>query len=193
MPSKQLIYGLLTAAILLAGLYFFDPDLRTIFDIASNKINSSSNYTINQNQDGVEFSKVSRVVDGDTVLLDDGRKVRMLNIDTPETVKENTPVMCYGKEASEYTKKILTGQSVSMISDKEKNDKYGRALRIIFLRGQDTANVEESINATLIKKGMARVGNYKPNITYEKQFKELEKSAKNNKIGVWACSQPFVQ
>jgi micrococcal nuclease len=133
-------------------------------------------------------------VDGDTLELEDGRKVRLLNMDTPETVKENTPVMCYGYEASQFTKKMLQGKNIQMVADQEKTDKYGRHLRLIFLSGQDTSKPENSINYQLALNGYARVRQYKPNVKFEPIMREAESKAKRNRVGIWgACQKPFVE
>lgn len=150
--------------------------------------------TINGSKDGIEKSQVRRVVDGDTVELSSGQKIRLLNIDTPETVKANTPVMCYGTEASMFTKKLLTDKMVQLTADKEADDKYGRGLRFIFLDGVDTSNIENSINAELVKNGFARMVVYKPNNTYAKEFQTWENEAKSKKLGLWgSCKNPFVE
>ena len=156
--------------------------------------NTYSKTTINGSKDGIEKSQVRRVVDGDTVELTNGQKIRLLNIDTPETVKANTPVMCYGPEASTFTKKLLTDKMVQLTADKEADDKYGRGLRFIFLDGVDTSNVENSINAELVKNGFARMVVYKPNNTYAKEFQTWENEAKSKKLGLWgSCKNPFVE
>lgn len=156
--------------------------------------NTYAKTTINGSKDGIEKSQVRRVVDGDTVELSNGQKIRLLNIDTPETVKANTPVMCYGPEASTFTKKLLTDKMVQLTYDKEADDKYGRGLRFIFLDGVDTSNVENSVNAELVKNGFARMVVYKPNNTYAKEFQTWENEAKSKKLGLWgSCKNPFVE
>ena len=80
---------------------------------------------------------VERVVDGDTVIVRAGGgalRVRLLGIDTPETVDPDRPVGCFGPEASAYTKHLLTGRSVSLVYDRELHDRYGRLLAYVYLR-----------------------------------------------------------
>jgi micrococcal nuclease len=128
---------------------------------------------------------VRSVLDGDTIQLEDGRKVRFLNMDTPETVKRNYPVMCYGPEASTFVKTMLSDKKVTIVFDKETVDQYDRTLAFVFLAGTDTSNIENSINAQMLKLGYARENSYSPNTTYRKKFKELEALAKTNRIGFW--------
>jgi micrococcal nuclease len=140
----------------------------------------------------IEKAIVDRSIDGDTVVLADGRKVRYLNVDTPETVKENTPVRCYGKEASNFNRDIISGREIFMLSDKESQDKYKRELRIVFVTGFDTTKVDQSVNALLVRKGFARASIISPNTTYASLFQSLENEAKSQKLGVWGnCPKPF--
>jgi micrococcal nuclease len=138
-----------------------------------------------------EIVTVNRVIDGDTVVLADGRTIRYLDIDTPETKKPNTPVMCYGPEASEYNKFLVEGKQVIIVPDKEKTDQYGRELRFIFLMGKNTDKIEQSINADLVLKGFARNRSYSPNTTFEKQFSDFNYKAQKDNLGVWNCPKPF--
>jgi endonuclease YncB( thermonuclease family) len=84
------------------------------------------------------FYKVSEVYDGDTIAVQmDSRteKVRMIGVDTPETHKPNSPVECGGPEASDFSKKVLTGAEVRLESDptNQNRDRYDRLLRYIYL------------------------------------------------------------
>ena len=142
----------------------------------------------------IEKAIVSRVIDGDTVVLDDGRTIRYLNADTPETKKPNTVVQCYGLEASSYNKNLVEGKNVLLLADKENEDKYGRDLRFVFLEGKNTDNIENSVNAALVKSGYARSMIVKPNNTYETLFQKLQYDAQTQKIGLWGkCAKPFVE
>ena len=155
---------------------------------AQNKTNNPKN-----NSQNLEKQKVLRVIDGDTLELEDGSRVRFLNMDTPETVKKDTAVMCYGKESSNYTKSRLSDKVVNLTIDKESTDQYGRQLRFVFLDGVDTTKIENSFNAEMVKKGFARARMYSPNTTYRKDFEEYQKQAQAQKLGVWNCPKPFVE
>lgn len=143
--------------------------------------------------DRVEKVQVNRAVDGDTVELTDGRKVRYLNVDTPETVKAGTSVKCFGPEASEFNKKLMTkGRDLWLTSDKAKTDRYGRDLRFIFLKPEDTGDVGKSLNATLVKMGFGQAKLYSPNTTYRKDFEKWQFEAQQKPVGIWkACPKPF--
>ena len=192
---KPWLISLLSITGLSGLLVGVNPDLQKAIGIeqpTTSRIPSTKKKpTINRSPEGIETAKIQRVVDGDTVELDDGRKVRLLNVDTPETVKPNTPVRCYGKEASDFSKKYLTDKVVRLVADKESNDKYGRALRMIYLDGKDTSKPEDSFNAELIRSGYAKVSVYNPNKTFEKPLRLIEQEAKDKNLGVWNCPNPF--
>src|SRR3990172_7201954 len=80
-----------------------------------------------------EKVKVTRVIDGDTIELGDGRRVRYIGIDTPETVDPRKPVECFGKEAAAKNRELVDGKMVEMEKDASETDKYGRLLRYIYV------------------------------------------------------------
>ena len=142
----------------------------------------------------VEKVTVNRVVDGDTVELTDGRKIRYLNMDTPETVKPNTPVMCYGMDAKAYNKKAVDQKIIWLNFDKDPTDRYGRTLAFIYLDEENASsnNVAQSLNADMVKKGYSRAISYSPNTTYKKDFESWMVTAREAKKGAWeACPRPF--
>lgn len=132
---------------------------------------------------GKEKVHVDRVVDGDTFVAKQGNKnikVRLIGVDTPETVKPNTPVQPYGKEASNYSKKTLTNKDVYLEYDKEKNDRYGRTLAYVWL------DKDHMYNKELVEKGLAREKYFAPNGKYRDVFKKAQNEAKKNKVNIWS-------
>lgn len=125
---------------------------------------------------------IARVVDGDTVELSTGEKVRLIGVDTPETVKPNHPVEPYGKEASDFSKKLLTGQTVTLKFDVEPYDKYKRLLAYMYL--QDGTFVNEK----LVREGYARIMTIPPNVAHADLFLEAEREARENNRGLWGLS-----
>lgn len=124
---------------------------------------------------------VKRVIDGDTIIVDkDGQdeRVRLIGIDTPETVKPNTPVQPYGKAASDFTKKHLTHQRVKLEYDRERQDKYGRTLAYVWLG-------DEMFNVTLVKEGLARAKFYRPNEKYRILIEQAQKEAQKQHLNIW--------
>ncbi len=127
---------------------------------------------------------VTHVIDGDTFKAKVGSHtvtVRMLGIDTPETVDPRKPVQCYGKEASDETKSLLTDKEVhlKLNPNREEKDKYGRYLAYVY-RGDGLF-----VNEELIKGGFAHEYTYGKKYDFQKEFREVEKVAKDTKTGLW--------
>ncbi|MBE7129469.1 thermonuclease family protein [Bacillus mycoides] len=128
--------------------------------------------------------KVTHVKDGDTIDVKvNGEKqaVRLLLLDTPESVSQKIPPQKMGKEASSFLKKQLEGKSVTMVYDRgPKEDKYGRKLAYVFCEGIH-------INELMVKSGYGIIAYIsKPSTTLLPQMLEAEKEAKVSKIGVWS-------
>ncbi|HGH5468639.1 TPA: thermonuclease family protein [Staphylococcus pseudintermedius] len=124
---------------------------------------------------------VKRVIYGDTIIIDkDGQdeRVRLIGVDTPETVKPNTPVQPYGKAASNFTKKHLTNQRVRLEYDREPKDKYGRTLAYVWLG-------DEMFNVKLAKEGLARAKFYPPNDKYRILIEQAQKEAQKKQLNIW--------
>jgi micrococcal nuclease len=135
---------------------------------------------------------VDRIVDGDTlVAFVDGQRerVRLLGIDTPESVAENRPDQCYGEEASDYLKALLPeGSDITLILDEETRDQYDRLLAYV-LRSSD----DLFVNLELIEQGYAGVLIYDPNDHYESLFRSAERTAIDADVGLWGvCGGPDV-
>lgn len=138
--------------------------------------------------------KVEKVIDGDTIqVLVNGKMetIRLIGIDTPETVDSRKPVQCFGKEASAKAKEILAGKDVSLESDLTQGDKdkYGRLLRFVFLENGT------SFNKMMIREGYAHEYTYSVPYKYQLEYKQAEKEARDNDLGLWspsACSQSLV-
>lgn len=132
-----------------------------------------------------EIVTLSKCVDGDTAkFLINGKiySTRFLAIDTPETVKPNTPVQPYGKAASNYTcKSLKNAKKIILEYDKNstKEDKYGRRLAWIFVDDQ-------LLQKKLISKGYAKVAYLYGNYRYTDLLKNAEKNAKLNSVGIWS-------
>lgn len=144
---------------------------------------SSSNSTQTELK-GKEKVHVDRVVDGDTFVAKKSNgeqiKVRLIGVDTPETVKPNTSVQPYGKEASNYSKQHLNNKDVYLEYDKEKEDRYGRTLAYVWLDEKTMYNEE------LVKKGLAREKYFSPNGKYRSTFEKDEQQAKKDKVNLWS-------
>jgi len=128
---------------------------------------------------------VNRVIDGDTIeviLNGQKKKVRLIGINTPETVDPRRPVQCFGKEASNYAKQLLTGKTVYLESDPTQGDldKYKRLLRYVWLDG------ETNVNKAMIADGYAYEYTYNTPYKYQVEFKAAQKEAEDANRGLWS-------
>ncbi len=128
---------------------------------------------------------VAHVVDGDTIdVTIDGKseRVRLLGINTPETVDPRKPVQCFGQEASSESKAVLEGATVRLEADTSQGDrdKYDRLLRYVFLENGTNYNL------FLIQQGFAYEYTYDWPYKYQTEFKAAQAEAETNKLGLWA-------
>ena len=135
---------------------------------------------------------VERVVDGDTIVVEiagSRERVRLLGIDTPESVAENRPDQCYGVESSDYLKSVLPeGTEVTLIRDVESRDQFDRLLAYV-VRSSD----QLFVNLDLLERGYAGVLIYEPNSFYRDLFEDAEDTAFRNDVGLWGvCGGPDV-
>ncbi len=132
-------------------------------------------------------AKVVRVVDGDTmkVSFTEGGKVkeetiRLLLVDTPESVDPEKPVQPFALDASNYAKTMLTGKDVQLELDVSERDKYGRLLCYLYIG-------DKMFNELLLENGYARVAYiYPPNVKYVDQFREIQKTAQQKGVNIWS-------
>ncbi|HOJ10089.1 MAG TPA: thermonuclease family protein [Clostridiales bacterium] len=142
----------------------------------------------------LDKARVKRVVDGDTIEVDfgDGKteKVRLIGVNCPESTIRQDP---YGKEASEYTKKMLTDKTVYLEKDVSDRDKYGRLLRIVWITEpeeiSETEIRDKMYNAELVLGGYAQVSTYPPDVKYADYFKKFTSEAREANKGLWALKE----
>jgi micrococcal nuclease len=134
------------------------------------------------------WGTVAKVLDGDTLALDSGEKVRMIGVNTPETVKSGSPVQPFGEEASQYTKSQLEGKKVYLETDAEEKDSYGRTLAYVYVAEPQAPDEisQNMFNAMLLRGGYAQLMTIKPNVKYQTLFQDLQKNAHAQNKGLWA-------
>lgn len=121
---------------------------------------------------------VERVVDGDTIIVRDVGRVRLIGVDTPEAVDPRRPIEFFGPEASAFTKGLVEGKQVRLEYDRERTDQYGRTLAYVYLRDGTF------VNAELIGQGYGRAYTWFP-YKHLDRFRELEREARNARRGLW--------
>jgi micrococcal nuclease len=129
------------------------------------------------------YVRVVRVVDGDTFEIAGGERVRLIGVDTPETVKPGDPVERFGPEASSFAKKTIEGKEVRLVLDVQERDRYGRILAYVYLRDGTF------LNAELLRMGLAQVMTVPPNVRFAGEFLEIQRAAQQAGTGMWVSSE----
>ncbi|HTI49382.1 MAG TPA: thermonuclease family protein [Planctomycetaceae bacterium] len=122
---------------------------------------------------------VRRAVDGDTLLLEDGRRVRLLGVDTPETKREGTPVEPWGPEAHDFTARLVEGRLVRLEFDRERHDKYDRILAYVYTD-------DKLLNEELLRAGLGRaLLKFPYSDAMKRRFRKAEQEARAARRGIW--------
>ncbi len=123
-----------------------------------------------------ETAKVTRVIDGDTIIIEGDYRVRYIGIDTPEVYPQ---MEAYGAEAKQANRELVEGKKVRLEKDISETDKFGRLLRYVYV--DDTL-----VNAELVRLGLAEVKSYPPDTKHQRYLEELEEEAREAGRGMWA-------
>ena len=123
-----------------------------------------------------ETAVATRVIDGDTITIDTGQRVRYIGIDTPEVYPKSE---AYGMEAWQANRRLLEGKEVRLEMDVSETDKYGRLLRYVYVG-------DIFVNAELVKQGLAEAKAYPPDTKYQDLLEQLEREARLDGRGIWA-------
>lgn len=132
------------------------------------------------------YAQVTRVVDGDTVEVrigDEVEDVRYIGVDTPETVKPDTPVQCFGPQASSFNHRVAEGRRIRLIFGAERRDVYGRLLAYAYIG-------HRFVNAELVRRGLARTLSIPPNTLQRALFERLQLRAARAGRGLWGACPP---
>ena len=133
----------------------------------------------------IETARVVRIVDGDTIIIDRGRgneRLRYIGIDTPETVKPDTPVQWMGPEASVANKALVSGREVVLERDVSEVDQYDRLLRYVWLHDGDAWTF---VNLELVRRGFAQVSTFPPDVRWTDLFLVAQREARDAGVGLW--------
>ena len=122
--------------------------------------------------------EVIRVIDGDTVELKNGERLRYNDIDTPETVHPSKPIECYGEEASKKNKELVEGETILVELGNPEKDRYGRLLGYVYID-------DLFVNAELVRGGYAEVNSYGNPGSKLSNLLDIEKNAKKRMEGIW--------
>ena len=121
-----------------------------------------------------------RVVDGDTIIVEPDHVVRLIGVDTPETVKPNHAIERFGPEATQFTKRFLWAGTARLTFDRERVDRFGRFLAYVWVG-------RRLLNEELLRAGLAR---FEPQFYYselmKRRFRQAENKARRSRIGIWS-------
>jgi micrococcal nuclease len=126
---------------------------------------------------------VKRVVDGDTLEVTGGERVRLIGVDTPESVTPDRPVGCFGKEASRFTASVVPpGTAIRLVGDVEQRDRFGRLLAYVYRQSDGLF-----VNAELLRQGYAQLLTIPPNIAHTDELAAIARQAREGSQGLWAA------
>lgn len=135
--------------------------------------------------DGLD-TRVTRVVDGDTLVVDGGHRIRLIGIDTPESVDPRSGPECFGTEASQALADLLPpGTGVRLVGDVEAIDTYQRTLAYVYRLADGLF-----VNAEMVRTGHARTLTIPPNVSFAAELAELAGAARQERRGLWASCAP---
>ncbi len=145
----------------------------------SHQFANSNTKTVSDDKSS-DLVMVIRVIDGDTIEIEGKKYVRYIGIDTPETVKPNTSIQCFGQEASIKNKDLVEGKLVRLEKDVSETDKYGRLLRYVYVG-------DVFVNDYLVSEGYAFAASFPPDVKFQKQFSTSEQIARDSNKGLWSA------
>jgi micrococcal nuclease len=147
---------------------------------------------VDKTTQGYKDILVKRVVDGDTLVLQNNQRVRLIGIDTPEVHQSNKlyrdaqrskkdiqTIIGLGKRSFEFTRQLVEGKRVRLEFDVEKYDRYGRLLCYVYLKDGTF------VNAKIVEQGYASLLTIPPNVKYVDLFRRLYQEARENNRGLW--------
>ncbi len=172
--AKNLYLTIGIIIVIIAGLFELNPADDISLGLA----------TTTPNTVGIYY-KVSKITDGDTlhvIIEGQDETVRLIGINTPETVDPRRTVECFGKEASERMKEIAKGKIVRLEYDQSQSlrDTYGRLLAYVYLEDG------QMVNRKMIAEGYAYEYTYLAPYMYQSEFRQLQSLAQSAKRGLWA-------
>jgi micrococcal nuclease len=191
MRVKKRFWSFLFSLILMSGFALYKiamdpqkPSVERLVQETQQKIEEQAKTVLGSSDDkkvdlnGLEVAQVKRIVDGDTIELTDGRKLRYIGMDTPETHHPTKGVQCFGQEAAELNRQLVEGKTVQLEKDVSETDRYGRLLRYVWLDGK-------LVNTQLVADGYAFARSYPPDIARQQELRQAEKDARQNSLGLW--------
>lgn len=177
--AKKWMLAVVIASVIILLSFLYNTQKEAVLGILNNGLGAKSEVPVGP------YYKVTRVVDGDTLVVNINgveEKVRLIGINTPETVDPRKPVECFGKEASARMKELANGKNIRLESDNSQNthDIYGRLLDYVYLEDG------QMLNRKMVAEGYAYEYTYMTPYKYQKEFRDVQTLAKVSSRGLWA-------
>lgn len=135
--------------------------------------------TVSSTPSSTSYVLVTKVIDGDTIELETGEKVRYIGMNTPEIHHPKKSVECFGKEAAKRNEELVLNKKVHLVKDVSETDRYKRLLRYVYLADGRFVNLE------LVEEGYAYVDTFPPDVKFAEVFKKTMEEARDAKRGLW--------
>lgn len=167
------LFGVFVVAVMLgASLFVAKQAAQWRLPVLGTQIESSAR----------ELVHVKSVIDGDTIKLMDGRTVRYIGIDTPETKHPSRGIECFGQQASQRNTELVAGQLVELEKDVSEADRYNRQLRYVWVNGR-------MINEQLVAEGYAFARSFPPDVKHQELFNKAQQVAQAESKGLWSVCE----
>ncbi len=128
---------------------------------------------------------VKRIVDGDTIELENGQIVRYIGIDTPELHHPKKEIECFATAAAEFNKNLVEGKIVYLEKDVSETDRYKRLLRYVYIVDESSPSSKIFVNQKMVEEGYASAATFPPDVKYAELFNTLQEAARKNNKGMW--------
>ncbi|MCX6757072.1 MAG: thermonuclease family protein [Candidatus Nomurabacteria bacterium] len=177
---KRWTFAVVIASVIVLLSFLYNTQREVVLGIVNSGVGAKAQIPIGP------YYKVTRVVDGDTIVVDINgveEKIRLIGINTPETVDTRKIVECFGKEASARMEELVNGKNVRLESDDTQSlrDIYGRMLDYVYLEDG------QMLNRKMIAEGYAYEYTYMTPYKYQKEFREIQTLARVSSRGLWAA------
>ncbi|MCA9371505.1 thermonuclease family protein [Candidatus Woesebacteria bacterium] len=187
MPKITKLWQLYILPLLVVGILLIGDQIGFFYNSNQpfDKIAEHTTALVEIDPTTLEQAYVEEVVDGDTIKLANGKSVRYIGIDTPETKHPSKPVQCYGKEASQKNKELVEGKTIYLEKDVSETDRYDRLLRYIYLPNPEDQTEALFVNEYLVEQGYAKILTYPPDVKYHEVFQNALQKAQKEQRGLW--------
>lgn len=175
---QHTIRNLLTIILLIGTIYILLGTQQIQIPAYAGDLSSPSSITYFQSTSSFHDAFVTKVIDGDSIIIDSGEEIRYIGIDTAEIVSPNEKFQCFGDVARIYNEELVLGKTITIQQEISDTDTAGRSLRHVYVDNQ-------LVSILLLEQGLARTYSVPPDIGLHLLFQHVEEIAKQRGRGVW--------